>query len=99
MTDDDHIPEDFNILTNRELLDKLIVNLEHATKELEALGAETCTWSQDDWEGDAWVTGCRNDFHIIEGTPEDNRMAFCCFCGGPLRQVPYEDDIEEEDDD
>ena len=43
-----------------------------------------CEWVQDDDDSDAWGTQCRRMFIIIDGTPTDNRMTFCCYCGKPL---------------
>jgi len=48
----------------------------------------TCTWVQDDDNSDAWGTQCRRMFLLIDGTPEDNRMKFCCYCGKPLVEQP-----------
>jgi hypothetical protein len=41
-----------------------------------------CAWSADD-DGN-WDTACGQKHILIEGTPADNRMAFCCYCGGKL---------------
>ena len=46
-----------------------------------------CVW-QEDWEG-TWETACKNKWVFNEGTPEDNRMKFCCYCGKPLKQNVY----------
>lgn len=42
-----------------------------------------CRWLQDD-DG-VWDTACGNKYEITEGTPRDNHMKFCCFCGKALR--------------
>lgn len=48
----------------------------------------TCTWTQMPWlEYHPWVTDCANEFEITEGTPDENQMKFCCYCGGRLVQV------------
>lgn len=50
----------------------------------------TCVWTED---GDgAWDTGCGNLFVLNEGSPSDNEMKFCCYCGGKLEQVVYDDE-------
>ena len=47
----------------------------------------TCLWSRDgDEEHDVWGTSCGRYFTIIEGTPTDNEMRFCCYCGGNLEE-------------
>jgi len=49
---------------------------------------EECTWVEDDGE---WSTDCKHDFVLNEGTPEENDMIFCCFCGKRLAQFPEEE--------
>ena len=44
-----------------------------------------CAWECDS-EGN-WETGCGGTFILNEGTPGDNRMAFCCYCGKPLMET------------
>lgn len=42
-----------------------------------------CAWKRDD-DGN-WQTGCGGMFVLLdEGTPAENSMAFCCYCGKPL---------------
>lgn len=41
-----------------------------------------CVWKRD--EDGNWHTGCGGMFVLDEGTPGDNSMAFCCYCGKPL---------------
>lgn len=43
---------------------------------------KACEWRQDD-DG-SWDTDCENKFCIEEGTPEENGMRFCCYCGKKL---------------
>ena len=38
----------------------------------------TCLWTEEDGY---WVTACKKEFTINEGTPIDNGMYYCCFCG------------------
>lgn len=46
-----------------------------------------CSWIQeDDPEICYWKTGCGNSFYFTEGTPTDNHMKFCCYCGKLLKQ-------------
>ena len=56
----------------------------------------TCTWSQDGDGEDAWDTSCHHRFNLNEGSPSENKMKFCCFCGGVLEEDLVEDlEIEE----
>ena len=55
--------------------------------------AMTCIWEQD--ENGNWATSCGEMFVVEEGTPFENGMRYCCYCGKPLKDVPY---TEPEDD-
>ena len=44
--------------------------------------SEACTWTLCDDE--SWNTDC-GEYHLInDGTPAENNMRFCCYCGGRL---------------
>lgn len=49
-----------------------------------------CTWVQD--SDGTWVTDCGNEFVLNEGTPSENDMCHCCYCGSTLKEMPYSDD-------
>jgi len=49
-----------------------------------------CEWHGDE-EG-SWSTSCDNILCIIEGTPKENEMEFCCYCGKKLVQVVFEEE-------
>ena len=55
-----------------------------------------CPWVQEDDSSDTWDTGCGNRFVLNEGTPVDNGMRFCCYCGKALDSVPWTWDEEED---
>ena len=44
-----------------------------------------CAWTCDEYE-DAWDTGCGNLFSFIDGSPEENKFEYCCYCGGNLTE-------------
>ena len=44
---------------------------------------KTCRWKYDE-DMDAWNTQCDNAFCIGEGTPAENEMKFCPYCGRKL---------------
>lgn len=56
-----------------------------------------CNWREDD-EGN-WHTDCGNIFVLIEGTPAQNGLRFCGYCGQLLCEQParaeWYDDSEE----
>jgi hypothetical protein len=51
-----------------------------------------CVWTEDS-EGN-WMTGCKELYVIITGTPEENRMRFCVYCGKPIRQQLYKESYD-----
>lgn len=55
------------------------------------MSAQTCIWTLDaveaDWGEDVWATACGRRFQVTEGTPAENDMRFCCYCGGALTEV------------
>lgn len=69
-------------------------------KELEAMPRKmTCKWEYDP-DLDAWETECDHMFILNDGTPRDNEMSFCPYCGDGLVQVePKEEEGYEEDED
>jgi hypothetical protein len=53
-----------------------------------------CHWHQDgDSESDMWAAGCGRHryFTLNEGTPTENDMTHCCYCGKQLVEVPIEE--------
>jgi hypothetical protein len=56
-----------------------------------------CTWTLDaDYDGDSWDTSCGEKFCFIDGTPSQNQMRFCGYCGGRLVEVVPEPEPEED---
>lgn len=53
-----------------------------------------CHWDEDDTG--VWATDCRHEFEINEGTPDDNGMKFCCYCGKPLVQRLLQEGTDDE---
>ena len=50
------------------------------------LVAEVCDWTLSESEM-VYDTECGNMFQLNDGTPADNEMAFCPYCGRRLRAV------------
>lgn len=44
---------------------------------------DKCKWIYDE-KGEYWITGCQEIYTILEGTPKENKMKFCCYCGKPI---------------
>ena len=51
--------------------------------------SESCKWHESDDETNCWHTDCGDTFQITEGSPADNNMRHCCYCGNPLVEVPH----------
>jgi hypothetical protein len=46
-----------------------------------------CHWAEN--EHGNWFTGCDRAFSVDYGSPHDNDMTFCPFCGGRLTEHKY----------
>jgi hypothetical protein len=46
-----------------------------------------CEWRLSDPDEGTWSTSCMCDFAILCGTPKQNDMRFCCYCGDPIREI------------
>ena len=56
---------------------------EIAKAELRGLEARpVCLWNNVDG---CWETTCGNAFEINDGTPAENNMTYCCYCGGKVK--------------
>lgn len=86
-----------------ERLERLYIDhgtnyVQEAAREIRnhrAHAATPCTWQQDgDSDSDAWGTTCGHYFRLDDGTPTDNKMKFCCYCGKTLVSSPIEPDEE-----
>jgi len=51
-----------------------------------------CHWLQDGEDGDMWATSCHKYFTLNDGTPTENKMSFCCFCGGRIEDEVYQEE-------
>lgn len=45
-----------------------------------------CRWCYDE-HCDCWETDCGESFWLTDGTPKDNQMQYCPYCGGRLRAI------------
>lgn len=48
-----------------------------------------CIWSET--TDGQWSTDCGHLFELAADTPRENKMAYCCYCGGRLEQVSFAD--------
>ncbi len=56
-----------------------------------------CAWDED--EDGTWHTDCGNLFEVIDGTPAENKMKFCCYCGAALAACFYRSREDWDDED
>ena len=47
-----------------------------------------CTWKEDD-DGH-WHTDCNGMFTLFDGTPVENGMKYCPYCGKALKEERFE---------
>jgi len=52
-----------------------------------------CVWREN--SDYCWDTSCGEEFIINEGTPKQNKMKYCCYCGGIILAID-EQEIEKE---
>jgi len=50
-----------------------------------------CIWTAEeedlvDFGENSYYTSCGNDFLLLEGTPSDNNMKYCCYCGDKIEE-------------
>lgn len=67
--------------------------IEWALNESGAIFGEACTWSQPtswDDESNCWRTACGDAFQLVDGSPSENKILYCPFCGMPVEAHPYQ---------
>ena len=47
----------------------------------------SCTWTEN-VDGN-WETSCGEIFVLEDGTPSENSMKYCCYCGASLKEKLY----------
>jgi hypothetical protein len=65
---------------------------------LDVRDEQTCIWEQDkDWDNESlFHTSCDNAYEITTGTPTDNHMNFCTYCGKKIVTQLAEREKDEE---
>ena len=48
---------------------------------------EECLWKED--QDGVWDTECGNRFEIMNGTPTENQINWCPYCGKGLREERF----------
>jgi hypothetical protein len=52
-------------------------------RQCEAMTEKPCIWQEED---EYWQTGCGHAFCLNAGTPLENGMKFCAYCGKPIKE-------------
>jgi len=48
---------------------------------------KVCEWKLLDSEFCDWTTSCQPNHRCMIGTPKDNEMKFCCYCGAKIEEI------------
>ena len=75
---------------------KAIVMYSKSILEENVILIDHCTWTLDDPSENAWETQCDNIFVLDDATPNENKMRYCCFCGGRLLEQILLDEEEDQ---
>jgi hypothetical protein len=77
-------------ITHEGGLEAVVQNIVDAIAALEQ--PTECRWLQDgDEDSGTYMASCNRRYFVLEdGTPTDNHMTHCCYCGKPLVEVPIE---------
>ena len=70
--------------TLRHCTDELETVLESPAERLDRFIGGECSWTPDE-DGD-FQTGCNALWLLVDGTPTENGMKFCAFCGKPIKE-------------
>lgn len=55
--------------------------------------SDACTWTEAA-DGN-WQTDCDHMFCLYDGTPKENHLAFCGYCGRKLEEARFDLDGDE----
>lgn len=51
---------------------------------------KACVWAELDSDKGIWEPECGNTHIINAGTPAENGMKYCCYCGKPIKEIREE---------
>ena len=91
------LQERAQLMGDREpFTDAMLSEIESFIKKavIREASVETCEWVESE-EG-VWDTSCEETFVFEEGDPEENNSRYCCYCGKPIKAVPFVYPTEEE---
>lgn len=82
--------------------DPFIAHLPHSLEECRKLAENdlrppraVCHWIYDDL--DVWITSCGQEFNLEDGSPTDNSIRFCPYCGNGVEWEISQEDSDAQD--
>ena len=89
------------IKETHSLLEKAEMKLEEqAEMKLEEQAEQYCHWLQQDGENsDCWLVCDDKLFCLNNGTPSENGMLFCPYCGKNIDEITYKEQFPDTEDD
>lgn len=82
------------------IIDNTIDLLEKADLKLEEQREQYCHWLQQDGEySEDWLACDDKMFCLTNGTPSENGMRFCPYCGKNLVEITYKEQFPSSDED
>lgn len=86
-------------IDDRKVIGSTIDLLEKAEIKLEAQREQYCHWLQQDGENsDCWLACDDKLFCLNSGTPSDNGMLFCPYCGKNIDEITYKEQFPDTED-
>lgn len=80
------IHDGVSIIVAKDHYDAVIEELTDLKESMRIEETEECHWTYDETH-EAWETSCGRMYHITTGTPKENGMDFCAYCGKRLESV------------
>ena len=56
-------------------------------REFQSKSEEVCEWTLIDEDFNAYDTSCKSPWCLESGTPGDNKMNYCPYCGRKIKVV------------
>ena len=80
--------------------DIVLFAVEKSVNELEEKAEQYCHWYQQDFQDcETWLTSCEDKlFNVINGTPKENDMIFCPYCGKNIIEHDYNEQFANYDE-
>lgn len=85
-------------MTKIELKDRYYIEV--GEMKLEEIAEQYCHWYQQDFqECETWQTSCGDKlFNVLNGTPKENGMHFCPYCGKNIIEHDYNEQFANEEE-